>query len=105
MSEIITAIYEGGLLRPTEPLTLAEGSRVRVTLESADGPGLYPDRTTDDEAGRARRQEARAFVQSLLDAKGTDDLPDGYDFLDALNANRGPGQRPLFPPDPGGAAR
>lgn len=31
----ITAIYEGGVLRPTEPIALAEGTKVEVTLKMA----------------------------------------------------------------------
>ncbi len=33
MSQTITAIFENGLLRPTQPLELPEASRVRVTVE------------------------------------------------------------------------
>ena len=34
MTSVIEAIYEGGLLRPLQPLALAEHSRVRVSVES-----------------------------------------------------------------------
>ena len=86
MSVPITAIYEGGVLRPTAPLGLAEGSRVAITIEPA--PVENP-----------RGQEMPALVQSMLDAKGLDELPEDYDFLEALNANRGLNQRPIYPPD------
>ncbi|MFO0811552.1 MAG: antitoxin family protein [Gemmataceae bacterium] len=97
MTQTLTAIYERGVLRPTVPLALPEGVAVRVTLDvAADDPA-------GDAAAAARRQEAAAFVQSLIDAKGRDELPEGYDFLDALNANRGPSEPPLFPPEQKGA--
>jgi predicted DNA-binding antitoxin AbrB/MazE fold protein len=100
MSESIIAIYEGGVLRLPRPLPLPEGTPVRVTVtEEANGSELHARHSLADKAAQARRREALAFVQSLRDAKDSDDLPEGYDFLDALNANRGPGQRPLFPPD------
>lgn len=34
MTKTITAIYEGGILRPVEPLPLAEGECVDVTIDS-----------------------------------------------------------------------
>ncbi len=36
MSTSITAVFEGGLLRPTAPLALAEGTRVSLILLGAD---------------------------------------------------------------------
>ncbi|MEY3896064.1 MAG: hypothetical protein RLZZ214_1584 [Verrucomicrobiota bacterium] len=42
MTVAIRAIYEGGKLRPLEPLELAENSVVRISLETGQ----------DDDAGR-----------------------------------------------------
>src|SRR5438046_940471 len=92
MAETVIATYEGGVLRPAAPLRLAEGTRVQVTLNVL---APRPDEDTDD----ARRRDAAAFVQSLIDLKDSEELPEGYDFLAALNANRSPGERPLFPPE------
>ena len=36
----VEAIYEGGVLKPVRPLPLAEGARVRLTIE------ILPDETT-----------------------------------------------------------
>jgi predicted DNA-binding antitoxin AbrB/MazE fold protein len=33
MSQVITAIFENGMLRPEQPLDLPSGARVRVCLE------------------------------------------------------------------------
>jgi predicted DNA-binding antitoxin AbrB/MazE fold protein len=35
MSDRVEAIYEGGVFRPTEPVALQEGSRVRLQFEQA----------------------------------------------------------------------
>jgi predicted DNA-binding antitoxin AbrB/MazE fold protein len=34
MTQTITATFEGGVLKPTQPLTLPEHTEVRVTIES-----------------------------------------------------------------------
>jgi predicted DNA-binding antitoxin AbrB/MazE fold protein len=102
MTETITAIYEGGVLRPTTVLPFADGTQLRLTVDAvsngreANNAGGLPE-----EADQARRQEAAAFVQSLIDAKDRDELPEGYDFLEALNENRrlSGDYRMLFPPE------
>lgn len=100
MTQAVIAIYEDGVLRPTSPLSLAEGERVCITIqEPRNGQVPAADDSRADDAETTRDQAARALVQSLLDSKDADDLPDGYDFLEALNANRVVGERPLFPPD------
>ncbi|MBI1925053.1 antitoxin family protein [Candidatus Poribacteria bacterium] len=38
MSQTIEAVYENGLFRPLEIVTLSEGERVQVTL-----PGVHPE--------------------------------------------------------------
>lgn len=43
MSLVIEAIYSGGLLRPLEPLELAERQRVRLTVDLLD-PTPHADR-------------------------------------------------------------
>jgi predicted DNA-binding antitoxin AbrB/MazE fold protein len=45
MSERITAVVENGVLRPTVPLGLADGTRVELTLAVADGPRPVPAQT------------------------------------------------------------
>jgi hypothetical protein len=44
MSQVITAIYENGVLKPLDRLRLDEHEHVRVTVESVPGPdgGLLP---------------------------------------------------------------
>jgi predicted DNA-binding antitoxin AbrB/MazE fold protein len=102
MPETITAIYEGGVLRPTTALPFAEGTLVRLTVDgSSNGPDASNEGSSVNAAELARKNDAAAFVQSLIDAKDRDELPEGYDFLEALNENRrlSGDYRMLFPPD------
>jgi predicted DNA-binding antitoxin AbrB/MazE fold protein len=36
MSTVVEAVYENGILKPAEPLSLPEGMRVRLTIMPAD---------------------------------------------------------------------
>lgn len=38
MSEVITAVYENGVLRPVNPVSLTEGQTVRLRLETESEP-------------------------------------------------------------------
>jgi predicted DNA-binding antitoxin AbrB/MazE fold protein len=38
MPRVIEAIYEGGVLKPTQPLDISEHTRVRITIEPQDEP-------------------------------------------------------------------
>ncbi len=44
MTQVIEAIYTGGVLRPVEQLALREAQRVRLIIEPLEEPG-HPDRT------------------------------------------------------------
>jgi hypothetical protein len=102
VTETITAIYEGGVLRPTTVLPFADGTRLRLTVDSSsNGLDAPDDCGPTDKIALARQTEAAAFVQSLIDSKDRDELPEGYDFLDALNENRrlSGDYRMLFPPE------
>lgn len=93
------AVYEGGVLRPMEPLTLAEGQVVvvRVVPEITFLPPLPPPTA-----------EELAYVERLKNAKSVDEMfaimntappmPEGYDLCEALNANRAAEGRPLLYP-------
>lgn len=37
MSQVITAVFESGVLKPEEPLNLPPGARVRLIVESVEG--------------------------------------------------------------------
>ena len=38
MPRMIEAIYEGGVLKPTQPLNMSEHTRVRITIEPQEEP-------------------------------------------------------------------
>ena len=59
MAEVITAIYEKGVLRPLEPLHLRESQRVRIQIASEESP---EDRAVQD----ARERVVRILVEAGL---------------------------------------
>lgn len=96
----VNAVYEGGVLRPAQPLPLAEGETVEVTVTPVK-PIPSP---AEEEV--IRRMKAAQTLQEFFEIANSIPPPDdGYDLLKALDANRRlAGERPLFPPDePGGA--
>jgi predicted DNA-binding antitoxin AbrB/MazE fold protein len=94
MSITVRAVYEGGVLRPAQPLGLDEGEAVEVTVSPAKRD---PRPLSDDEI--ARKLKAAESISEWVEA--TKLLPsneDGYDILKALNDNRlWSKERPLIP--------
>jgi predicted DNA-binding antitoxin AbrB/MazE fold protein len=84
----VLAVYEGGVLRPFEPLTLPEGQTVQLTVYPR--PPLFAIRPpTPEEADYARRLEAAKTLEEIFTVMATaPPFPDGYDLGNALNANR-----------------
>ncbi|MFO0811070.1 MAG: antitoxin family protein [Gemmataceae bacterium] len=78
-----TAIYEGGLLHPTQPLPLAEGTHVRIIVEPT------PPEPAFDQADWERRIRSAKSIQEWMDlANALPPPPDGYDLLRAIEENR-----------------
>ena len=69
MAEVITAIYEKGVLRPLEPLNLRESQRVRIQIASEESP---EDRAVQDTRERVVRILAEA---GLVHPKPTGSIP------------------------------
>ena len=93
----VLAVYEKGVLRPTEPLDLQEGQSVQLSVYPR--LPLQPLRPpTAEEEDYARRVQAVKSVQELHEVMLTAPAqPEGYDLLEALNANRrASGERLLF---------
>jgi predicted DNA-binding antitoxin AbrB/MazE fold protein len=87
----VNAIYRGGVLRPSEPLPLAEGAEVRITVEP-------PAAVSEEEI--IRRMKAAKNVQELFAAYELLPPVDGYDLIAELNENRRlAGELPLSAPD------
>jgi predicted DNA-binding antitoxin AbrB/MazE fold protein len=106
MTITIQAVYANGVLRPVQPLALAEGAWVEVIISSAtqSRPQLRPP--TVEEEDYARRAKAARSLDEMLAALATaPPLPGGYDLNQALNANRrATSERPLFPEGPEGSS-
>jgi predicted DNA-binding antitoxin AbrB/MazE fold protein len=90
----IQAVYEGGLLRPVQPLDLAEGATVEVTVTISTAA---PPSVSEEEI--LRRLDACKTYEDWFEV--TKLLPPhdgGYDIMTALDENRRwSGERPLLP--------
>ncbi len=98
MTITIQAVYENGVLRPVEPLGLAEGEMVDVTITRppTNSPAPQAASRAEDDYGR-RIRAARSLEEMYAIMATAPPLPEGYDLGQALNANRkNTGERPLF---------
>ena len=99
MTQTIRAVYEGGVLRPVEPLALPEGEMFELTIVPTRPPGpplRAPPRAEEDYGRRAKA--ARSLEELYAVMTTAPPLPIGYDLSQALNANRqATGERLLFP--------
>ena len=92
MSVAIRAVYENGVLRPTTPLALAEGSTVDVTIAPVPI-------TAESEAHRRIRVATtlEAMWAAAAEANRLDPEPE-FDVVEAMDRERrATGQRPLIP--------
>jgi predicted DNA-binding antitoxin AbrB/MazE fold protein len=66
MRMTVRAVYQGGMLRPAQPLPLAEGETVEVTVATAKqaGPALRPP--TPEEEDYARRIKAAKSLEEMF---------------------------------------
>jgi predicted DNA-binding antitoxin AbrB/MazE fold protein len=107
MTITVRAIYENGVLRPIQPLTLPEGEAVDVTIATtlAAAP-LMRAPTPAEEDYRQRINAARSLEEMYAIMASTPRLPGDYDVCQALNANRkATGERLPFPdPDDGSSS-
>jgi predicted DNA-binding antitoxin AbrB/MazE fold protein len=95
----VTAVYQNGVLRPTQPLPLTEGETVEITLERRALGEALPKEDEIDHRIRAAKTLEELFAAAEAAAELEPD--DGYDLLQALNENRrlAGEARPLFPPE------
>lgn len=90
----ISAIFEGGVFRPTEPPGLPDGQRVQLTVRPAP-----PAATPEDVAYAQRVKDCRSIDDwfALMAAMPADD--GGHDILADLNEDRRlSGWGPPIPP-------
>jgi predicted DNA-binding antitoxin AbrB/MazE fold protein len=93
---ITIRVYTGGVLRPVQPLALAEGETVEVTVApAATAPALTP--VSEDDIIR-RIQASKTYHEWLEFTKLLPPDDGGYDIVKALDENRRwSGERPLLP--------
>jgi predicted DNA-binding antitoxin AbrB/MazE fold protein len=99
MALTIRAVYEGGVLRPIEPLTLREGQTVDVMIAGAESTVVPRREPTPEEEEYARRIKSAQSLEEMFAVMATaPPLPEGYDLERALNFNRkSTGERTPFP--------
>ena len=96
MTTRTTAVFENGLLRPTQPLGLEEGETVVITLQR---PLPEPPPSDDEYVRRIRAAKTLEEFMEIANSMPSED--DGYDLLQALDENRrlAGEYRQLCPPD------
>ena len=94
MATTVLAVYRNGVLRPVQPLGLAEGETVQTTVARTDPRPTGPDPEEVAERIRAARN-LEEWIQAA-NAPSADE--DSYDLLQALEDNRklSGDRRPLF---------
>ncbi|MBX9624677.1 MAG: DUF104 domain-containing protein [Gemmataceae bacterium] len=94
-----TAVYEGGVFKPTRPVPIPDGARVELVVSVPLPPGEIDN---SPEAVELRRQKVERLRQMYaeFDALDADEPDDGYDPLVEINNDRiRRGARPILPPD------
>jgi predicted DNA-binding antitoxin AbrB/MazE fold protein len=90
----IQAVYEGGVLRPVQPLPFAEGETVEVTV--ATTPAARP--SVSEEEILQRLDGCKSYREWFEVTKLLPPDDGGYDIVKALDANRRwSGEQPLLP--------
>lgn len=80
----IQAVYQGGILRPVQPLALEEGEIVDITITKSN-PAAQP---ASKEEITHRLQSAGTITDWVEATKLLPPDDGGYDILRALNENR-----------------
>jgi predicted DNA-binding antitoxin AbrB/MazE fold protein len=95
----IRAVFEHGVLRPLEPLSIPEGDTVDVTIARPDSAGAFAKIPTPEEEDYARRLRTADSLDEMFAVMAmASRLPEGYDLCQALDANRRAlGERLLYP--------
>ena len=78
--DTVKATYMCGMLRPAEKLDLVEGETVEVTIRRTMTP--------EEEEAVRRIRSAQTIDEWVEAANAAPGYPEGYDIIEALNANR-----------------
>jgi predicted DNA-binding antitoxin AbrB/MazE fold protein len=98
MTMKVRAVYEQGVLRPLEPITIPEGHTVDVTIAmSGPAQAIFRPPTPEEEEYARRLRAATSLEEMFAVMTMAPDLPDEFDLCQALDANRrAAGERLLF---------
>jgi predicted DNA-binding antitoxin AbrB/MazE fold protein len=88
MTRIIRAVYEGGVLRPVEPLALAEGQTVDVTIAATKEVGPSAPVPTSEEEDYMRRIKAAKSLEEMYTVMETAPTSPDYDIVKMVNESR-----------------
>jgi predicted DNA-binding antitoxin AbrB/MazE fold protein len=90
MRMTIRAVYQGGLLRPEQPLPLAEGETVEVTVATPQPAGQALRPPTPEEEDYVRRLKAARSLEEMHAIMMTaPPSPEGtYDIVALINESR-----------------
>ncbi len=88
MRMTIRAVYQGGLLRPDQPLPLAEGETVEVSIATAKPAGAVLRPPTPEEEDYARRIKAAKSLEEMFAIMETAPPSPEYDIVSMINESR-----------------
>src|SRR5579871_4996187 len=90
MVRTIRAVYENGILRPTEKLPLSEGETVEVIITQRNAPGPWLTEPTRPEEDYARRiRDAKSLQEMLAVMNSAPFSPgDDFDLVNEINESR-----------------
>ena len=90
MTMTVRAVYQGGVLRPVQPLALDEGETVDVTIAQAKPAPSAPRPPTPEEEDYARQVKAAKSLEEMFAVMATAPLTpdDEYDIIKEINESR-----------------
>ncbi len=90
MTMTVQAVYQGGVLRPVQPLPLDEGETVDVTIAKAKPAGWAMRPPTPEELDYVRRMKAAKSLQEMYAVMETAprSAEDSYDIVAMINESR-----------------
>lgn len=90
MTMTVRATYVGGVLRPVEPLPLAEGETIEVTIARGQTMGPSGRSPTPEQEDYTRRLKAAKSLEEMYAVMATapPSPEDAYDVADAINESR-----------------
>ena len=107
MAMTVRAVYEGGVLRPVQPLALAEGETVELTIAStrrSGPPSRAPTPAEEDYARRIRAAQSQEELDAIM-ATAPPSPEDTVDLVARLNESRRLTGFRMPDPEPAGEER